>query len=219
MFDDKIKNFFENERAEIEKHKFRLVFSFLLLLATIIFVFTNFDDNEEEELNLNETPSIEEKTAVEKNLPTEKQPEVKKVSEENIVPVIGANSEILFVRDPFKLSESEIETEKTAEEKKVEQPTVEEKVSTVSAPSVIFSPPELTKKSSPPSEETEFFALSGTAIGENQKTALVKHFKKDKFTETLMLTVGDTLNGKKIIEITEDFLQLDGGEKIYLSLQ
>ena len=219
---DKLKNFFEKERAEIEKHKLRIGAVFFCLIFLIIFVSADFEESEE--INLAEVQPVEEnipadKKAVEQKI-SEKKSEVAKVENKNVTAVKGANSEILFVRDPFKISveEDEVEDKKVEAEKKSDSPKVEEKFS---QPVIIQQP--ASQKNLPPQPATlksaENFILTGTAIGDNQKTALIQHYKDDKLAETLMLSVGDTLNGKKIIEITEDFLQLDGGEKIYLSLQ
>ena len=180
--------FFKAEIEEIRQNKVRIAGLALCLIFAIGFALWNYFDTGEE-IILTEKPVAEEKDL-----------SVKKVSAENVTPVIGANSDILFVKNPFRFEEE------TVEEEKVEQPKIEEKI----------SQPVEEIKISPQVEEK--FVLVGTAITAEEKTALVQRIKNSA-SENLFLTVGDMIGRKKIIDITEDFILLDDGEKLYLNLQ
>ena len=57
----------------------------------------------------------------------------------------------------------------------------------------------------------EKIILTGTAISGENKTAM---FLRDK--ETLFLTVGEEIGGKKILDISVDFVMFEDGQKVYL---
>ena len=206
MFDDLIKKFWQREQEEIEKNKFRIAAMIFLAVVAIIFSASDFDKSEE--IILSETPQVEEKNsqpAEDKKISEvaeEKNSAVQKVSDENIIAVVGANSEPLFVGDPFLTSEVE-EISGVEEDKKI--PAAEN----ISPPTVLKSP--VSQKNSAV-EET--FILSGTAVSDNQRTALVRRYKGKNFEGTIILQVGDALKGKKVVEITENNLILEDGEKI-----
>ena len=211
MFGDFFKNFLEREREEIEKHKVRIGLIIFLAVAAIIFSFSDFGDNEE---NISvDTSQVEENNSAEKISNTEKATDkkistVQKVTDENIISVVGANAETLFVKDPFQVAEVE-EIEKVEKAVEVEEekniPATEKFY-----PQVTVNQPSQQKNSA----VEEKFVLSGTAIGDTQRTALVQHYKGNKIEGTLFLQVGDRLKGKKVVEITEDAVILEGGEKI-----
>ena len=205
MFEEEIKNFWKREKEEIQKNRLRIG----VLLCTIFAgIFSLIDFDEGEEVILTDSPKTE--IAEEKNLSDKKISTVATVSEENITPVIGANSETLFVRDPFKVIE-------------VESVKKEEINNSQSANLPISQSNNLTQPSLPPQqknfstqETTEKFILTGTATTPTGNTALVQHYKGKNLSETFILSVGDTLKGQRIVEITENFLLLDGGEKLYI---
>ncbi len=206
---DFIKNFLEREREEIEKHKFRIGAALIFAIAAIIFSVSEFGSDDE--IILTESPQVEEKISApvevkkisevaDKNISPEK-----KVSDENITPVIGANPGILFVKDPFKIHEvEEIETNPEVVEKNSESEIFSSQIE-------IPSPP---KNSSPILERK--FILTGTVISGSHRIAQVKYSEGKNFSDTIILQVGDSLDGKKVVEIAEDCVTLDGGEKIYL---
>ena len=202
---DFIKNFLEREREELEKHKVRIGFSVVIAVAAIIFSVIDFDSGKE--VILTESPQVEEKISAPAKV--EKISEVKQVSDDNITPVIGANAENIFVKNPFQTPEvAEVET----------APEVEEEISEPeknSPPVVIVQQTAPPQKNSTPVQE-EKFILSGTAIGDKQRTALVQHYKGKNFSGTIILQVGDSLKGKKVVDITEDAVTLEGGEKIFV---
>ena len=178
--------FFKAEIEEIRQNKVRVIGLVLCLIFALGLVVWNYFGTGEEII-------------VEENPIDKKNDSVKKVSAQNVIEVIGANSDILFVQNPFR-------AEKILEEEKIEPPKVEEKISE-------------------PVEEVEIipqieeqFILVGTAITSEEKTALIQH-KKNSVSENIFVTVGEELGGKKILDITEDYILLDGGEKVYLNLQ
>ena len=205
ILNELIKNFLEREFAEIEKNKFRIAGIIFLVAFGIVFIAKDYFGNEEENIST-ETARIEDKNISAEKIPDQKNNEVQKVSDQNITKIIGANADLIYLNNPFKMPEvadiEEVEEEKISE--------TEEKT----APVVIVQKPEPKKNSSPPTDE-EKFILAGTAISENKKTALFEHYSGKKFEGTLFLKVGDNLNGKFITEIGEDIVILSNGEKLY----
>ena len=61
----------------------------------------------------------------------------------------------------------------------------------------------------------EKIILRGIALGE-VKTALIEKVVSGKI-ETLFLRVGDSVGGKKILDITDDFVILENDEKLELT--
>lgn len=206
MFDDFIKKFWQREKEEIEKNKFRI--GAIIFFAFVAIIFSISDFGKSEEIILSETPQVEEKNSqpaeVKKisEVAEEKNSAVQKISDENIISVVGANSEPLLVGNPFLTYEVEKIFE-VEEDKKI--PAAEnispQIVITQTEPKKIFT-------------VEEKFILSGTAISGNNRTALVQHYRGKNFEGTIILQVGDTLKGKKVIEITDDNLTLEDGEKI-----
>ena len=205
ILNELIKNFLEREFAEIEKNKFRIAGIIFLVAFGIVFIAKDYFGNGEENIST-ENARIEDKNISAEKIPDQKNNEIQKVSDQNITKIIGANADLIYLNNPFKMPEvadiEEVEEEKISE--------TEEKT----APVVIVQKPEPKKNSSPPTEE-EKFILAGTAISENKKTALFEHYSGKKFEGTLFLKVGDNLNGKFITEIGEDIVILSNGEKLY----
>ena len=217
---DFVKKFFEKEFAEIEKNKFRISAMIFCASALIVFSVGNFGSDEEKIISSENQQGEENFSDTEKNSDAEKisvdkknsVADNKKISEpedKNFISVIGANSEQIFVGNPFQISE--VEPEKISDsEEKISEPEQKN-----SAPVIIVQNPPPQKNSVPVEEEK--FILSGTAITDNQKTALVQHYKGKNFAGTLFLKVGDSLKGKRITEITEDAIILSSGEKLYVN--
>ena len=178
--------FLKNEIEELRQNKIRLIGLGICLIFAIGFALWNYFDTGEE-IILNENPATEGKKS-----------SVQKVTSEKITKVIGANSDILFVKNPFYV-------EKIVEEQKIEPIKIEKKII---EPEKVEKIPEVEEK----------FILLGTAITTEEKSALIQH-KINSATENLFLTIGDEIGGKKIIDIAEDFLILEDGEKLYLILQ
>jgi len=176
------RKFLKRELEEIRQHRSRLIILVCCLFFSVAFAVWNFIDGGEEIITVE--PSEEKISAN------------KKVVEKNFTAVIGANADVLFVGDPFKVEE-EVEPQQVSEE--ILPPVVAE----VALPEKISQP-----------EET--FTLLGTAITAEEKSALVLRTKGSS-TENIFVKTGDRLNGRQIVEIAEDSLTLEGGEKIFIS--
>ena len=124
---------------------------------------------------------------VTKDLPVKVLPVEK--TPDGVTLVLGANADELFIGDPFAGKE------KPKPPPKVEFP-----------PPIIFQPPQ--EKISEPVEK---IILTGTAISGANKLAM---FLRGK--ETVFLTIGEEIGGKKIFDISPDFVTFEGGEKIFI---
>ena len=104
--------------------------------------------------------------------------------------VLGANAEKLFIGDPFAGKEKPKPPPKTVE-----------------FPPIVIQPPPQEK----PVKLEEKIILTGTAISGEKKLAM---FLRGK--ETLFLTIGEEIGGKKIFDISPDFVTFEGGEKFFI---
>ena len=193
-----LKDFWQKELQEIQENKIRfagLCICFIVLAGLFLA-----DDGGGDEITLNETPTPEviETANTNKNIVTVKNSAVP-TADKNIKIVRGANSDGLFISDPFKIPEKE----------KIEPPP--------ELPPVIIAPPVAQVPIS-----NEKFILRGTAIIGANKSALVQKIfvdKKNSDAENLILNIGDSLNGKRVIDIGVDCLILDDGETLYIDIQ
>lgn len=128
-----------------------------------------------------------------KNSAVEEPVKVTTVTDEKVKPVIGANVDEIFIHDPFYNP----------------APKVEEKILPPAEP-VIIAPP-VVEEPKPPEIK---FSLQGVALGD-EKTAIVKKIESGK-VEILFVTVGDNLNGKIIVDMSDDFIIWDNGDKLYI---
>lgn len=103
-------------------------------------------------------------------------------SVDGVTIVLGADAKPLFIADPFAGAEKPKPVTKT-----------------VAPPPIVFQPPEIPKPQ-------ESIVLTGTAISGENKTAM---FLRGK--ETIFLTVGDEIDGRKISDITSDFVRFADG--------
>ncbi len=191
MIPDVLKIFLKSELKEIRENKLRFAALIILLLAVVILSFNNTDSGEE--IILTAPPPAETSNAEQKIIP---------VANTNITAVIGANSGDLYVYNPFKVK-PEIVLEP------VEIPSFEPEI--IKMPTIPNLPPvaqELPKS-------MEKFILRGTAIIGKNKSALIQ---KNSSDENLILNIGDTLQGKIIIDIAQDSLTFDDGTKLFLNL-
>ena len=125
---------------------------------------------------------------VTKDLPVKILPVEK--SPDGVTKVLGANADKLFIVDPF-----------AGKEKPLPPPKIE------FPPPVVIQPPPQEKISEP----AEKIILTGTAISGANKTAM---FLRGK--ETLFLTIGEEIGGKKIFDISPDFVTFENGEKVFI---
>lgn len=189
-----LKDFWQKELKELQENKIRFAgLCICFILAAGLFLA---DDSGGEEIILTDTPPPEvvETSNTNKNIVTVKNSAVS-TADKNIKIVLGANSDGLFISDPFKIPEKE----------KMEPPP--------ELPPVIIAPPVAQVPIS-----NEKFILRGTAILGENKSALIQKIFGDKKsdTENLILNIGDTLNGKRIVEIGVDAVTLEDGETLYI---
>ncbi len=206
---DKLKNFWQKDLNELKENPLRFGGLLICFIAAVALFFS--DDSGGEQVNIAENPApVENVENVETPAPVANDKKVVAVknaknssADKNITVVLGANSEELVVHDPFKVPQKEkIETPSPAE-----IPTVQP----VIIPPVAQEQPKLSEK----------FILRGTAIVGYKKSALIQMISNDKNSaaENLILEIGDTLGGKKIIDISQDFLTFDDGEILFIDLQ
>lgn len=236
---DFIREFWQNELEEIRKNKFRVAALVLFSLASIFFMLT---DEEDEKIDLSENSQVEqieqeekisskEKKSSDKNVIVVKNDKSESASDEkNISVVIGANADDLYVRDPFASSELvEVELKKEVEKVPATPPKIPPipsnspqnppKVSVpLDLPPIPSQRPIIPETS--PTQPSEKFILTGTAIGVN-KNAIVKKISssqgKDQ-EESIIVGVGDYVQGRQIVDITGNALIFDDNQDpMYIS--
>ena len=115
--------------------------------------------------------------------------------------------------NPFKVDNNE---NSTAFEDKPPMPT----------PAVEFKPPTITapNKNISPLPKSETIMLKGTAISGNKKMAIVQIGKVSKNDsnndknkiESRLLSIGDEIEGKRVIDIGKNFIAFDDGKSLSL---
>ena len=124
-----------------------------------------------------------------KVLPVEKNPDGVKI-------VMGASPDALIVADPF------------AGQKKSEPPPPKPVQAVKTIPPIEIQPqPTISPQPEVQPKPREKIFLTGTAISGNVKTAMILRNK-----ETLFLTIGDEIDGRKIVDIATDAVTFDDGE-------
>ena len=181
---DSVKSFIQAQLDEIRENKLRFGLIVTCLVVVIILSVADFESGEE--INLN---------ATEKNVENLPKTENISVMPENVKEVIGANSDAVFIQNPFEIPAQIDEVE--------EPPKVEEKI--------LIPPPVIEIPKLP---EVKFVLKGVAGIGDD-KTALVIKISESK-SEPQFLKVGEKIGNKIIIEIADDFLTLEDGEKIFM---
>lgn len=188
---DELKNFLSHELDEIKKDKVRVIGLVVCLIALLIFLAVD-DSSSGEEIILNDKPPATKDLPV-KVLHVEKSPD-------GVTKVLGAKADALLIEDPFAVEEKP----------KLEPPPprIDNRAPKISevVPPIAIQPP---KPKTEPSKET--LTLKGTAISGDNKRAMIL-----RGDETLFLTIGDEISGRKISDITADFVTFDNGERVYL---
>ena len=195
-----MEKFFKAQLEEIQKNKIRFGLLVAALVATIIFAVVDSSGGEEIELEPKQVAQVEEKISV---------PQKNSSASGNVTVVIGANSNEVYVADPFKNPAPPKQEVPTATS---EIPAQVEKISEPPAVEEVAVPPAEVPAPNPPEEK---IILRGVALGEI-KTALIEKVVSGKI-ETLFLRIGDSVNGKKILDITNDFVILENDEKLELA--
>ena len=190
---DELKEILRRELDELKQNKIRVIALAVCFILLLIFWIAD-DSSDGEEIALNEEPPPLTKDLPVKVLPVPKSPDgVKKV--------MGANADRLFIGDPFEVEE---EIKPAPPPPIIQEPTPP--LPKVPAPSIVIEP-----KPEPVIEQPkEKIILTGTAISGENKTAMFL-----RGNETVFLTVGEEIGGRKISDITPDFVTFEDGGRIY----
>ena len=170
---------------ELKQNKIRAIALVACVVVALILWIID-DSSGGEEIVLDDASPVTKDLPV-KILPIEKSPD-------GVTIVLGANADELLIADPF-----------AGEEKPKPPPKPQPSLPTpplpaIPSPVAIQPPPQI-------EQPREQFILTGTAISGNNKTAMFLCGN-----ETLFKTVGDELNGRRIVDITADFVTLDDGK-------
>lgn len=189
---DGFKKILQHELDELKQNKIRAMALGMCFIVLLIFWMTD-DSSGGEEISLSEPPPAVDTPPVTKDFPVVNLP---KKSPDGVTLVLGANADPLFIGDPFAGKEKS---------KPIPPPP-----KVVLPPIPPVAPQPQPQPSAPPAPQ-EKITLTGTAISGENKTAM---FLRGK--ETLFLTVGEEINGKKISDITPDFVTFDNGERLMI---
>ena len=189
---DKLAEWFRRDFDELKKDKVRVIAVAVFLVILVAFKLTD-DGPDVEEIDLDSPPLT-------KDLPVQKLPAKvpaqKPESLDGVKIVLGANSEPLYVGDPFAAPPKPKPAPKVEPPPKIELPPIP-------SPQIQLPPQ--------PSAPKEKIVLTGTAISATNKTAM---FLRDKKTE--FLTVGEEIGGRIISDITPEFVTFKDGTRLYL---
>lgn len=183
---EEVKEILRRELAELKQNKIRVLALAACFIVLLIFWITD-DGTTEEEILVVETPSA----PVTKDLPVKVLPAAK--TPEGVKIVLGANADRLFIGDPFAGEEKP---------KPTPPPPPLPKIPAAPPPPIVLEPP--------PETPAEKIILMGTAISGANKTAMFL-----RGNETLFLTIGEEIGGRKISDITPDFVTFEDGTRIY----
>lgn len=243
MFDDndelkrKLRDFINDEIEELQQHKLRFLALFFSLLLSIALIFT---EDSAETIEITGTSQIEETSdnSNEENVKNDKKTSNKKVisvkkdsnksEREKVVAVLGANSDELYIGDPFQSYE---ETPPKVQPKNSEVSTIPQQIPIIPSqlsplpdqiqnlPPIPSMIPQVSEPVMDPTNTVEKeFILTGTAINSNKKSAVVQKIStaqgQNKRVENLILNVGDSLEGHQIVDITPSAVLFDDGHRI-----
>lgn len=181
-----------HELEELKKNKIRAGALGACFVVLLIFWIIS-DDSGGEEVILTDKPTVTKDLPV-KALKVEKSPD-------GVTKVLGANADALLIGDPFAVEEKP---------KPQPPPPPLPKIPEV-VPPVVIEPPPAPPVEEKPAKPREQIILTGVAISGENKTALILYGGK-----TLFLTVGDEIDGQKIIDITPEFVTLEDNERVYM---
>lgn len=184
---DELKKFLSRELEEIKQNKIRIAAMIVFLVIGVIFWISD-NSSRGEEIDLSE-PTVD-TPPVTPDLPVRVLPVAKSI--DGVTIVMGASADALIVADPFDGREKPKPPPKPVQV----TPPIPQPVEPVTIQPPIAPPP--------PQEK---IVLTGTAITGEVKTAM---FLRGK--ETLFLTVGEEIGGRRIIDITPDSVTFEDGE-------
>ena len=184
---EELKEILRRELDELKQNKIRV--GILAACVVILLIVWITDGSDGEEIVLTDEPPLTKDLPI-KTLPVAKSPDGVKI-------ILGATADRLFIGDPFA-----IEEKVAPEPPPTPKPTPP--LPKIPPPSIIIEPtPE-------PEKPKEKIILTGTAISGDNKIAMFL-----RGDETLFLTIGEEIGGRKISEISPDFVTFDNGERIY----
>ncbi|MBR0261023.1 MAG: hypothetical protein IJQ85_04425 [Selenomonadaceae bacterium] len=188
-----LKNILQRELDEIKQNKVRVIFVGVCFIVVLILWLTD-GSSDDEEIILNEPTTPVETPPATKDLPVKILPVEK--SSDGVTLVLGANADELFIGDPFAVKE---------------KPKPPPKVATPPVPPIVIQPPPTQPPVQPKPQPQEKIILTGTAISGDKKIAM---FLREK--ETLFLSIGDEIGGKKISDINPDFVILEDDVRVFI---
>ena len=204
MLDDKLRKFYERESNEIRQNKLRFgAIATSLVISLAILGFTSEDtetapNSDEESLKVVSAANYE-TSAKDKSVE-------KPTSKVTTVAGLKKASDTNNLLNPFKVDSDMSQTNQ------------------IKPPEVIPLPPQPEQdKISEPSEKI-VLTLKGTATSGDKKMAIIQRNvgednskSKDKSkNESLLLNVGDEINGQRIVNIGKDFVVFDDGHEIHI---
>ena len=224
MSKQKLQEFYHKELNEIKQHKTRFgAIAASLVFSLMVFSFTNGEEEIKEAVEIEPPKAV---ANADKTLS-------KSETNSKLTRIAGLEkaSEDVGLTNPFKVD---------VNESPVNEPKTENKLPTITP---AFNPPTQLPKSIESKEPAKkiVLILKGTAISGDKKIAIIyrRIVDKNKFKdinnksdndsknklnstkdeneiESLMLTLGDEVDGKIIIEIGKDSVIFDNGERLYL---
>lgn len=186
---DELKKFLQGKLEVLKQNKIRVIAVIVCFVFFLAFWLSE-DDFNSEEIILNDKPPLTKDLPV-KPLPVERKSDGVKI-------VLGANADELFIGDPFAGED------KPKPKPQPPKPVVEP------VPQIVIQPPPQPLIIEQPKPQ-EKIILVGTAISGDNKTAM---FLREK--ETLFLTVGEEISGKKISDISVEFVTFEDGQRAYM---
>lgn len=200
---DLIKNFWQDNLEEIRANKIRFGVIIALFIFAVIVALA--DNSSGEEISLNEpAPTIPAEKPAENIIPVQNN----FPASDNLTAVVGANSSELIVHNPFQKPTPKF----IPASEKIPEPEPEP----IELPQ-IFIPPPVPTVAQEPEKTAEKFILRGTAITGNQKSAIINKISSGDTRENFIVNIGDTLGGRRVVEIFADSVILEDGTKISIS--
>ena len=195
---DKLKEILQHELDELKQNKIRAIALGVCFVVVLVFWIVD-DTSDDEEIILNEPTTTADALPVTKDLPVANLPIEK--SPDGVTLVLGANADPIFVGDPF-----------AGKEKPKPKPPPP-KVVAPPVPPIALQPPQPPPQilEQPKPQPQEKIILTGTAISGEKKFAM---FLRGK--ETIFLTIGEEIGGKKISDITPDFVTFADGARVFI---
>ncbi len=195
---DSLKNFWEKNLEEIRANRIRFAAIIACLILAVIVALDDYSSAGEEIPLRTTQPELPAPSPV----TTQNNPP----ATENLIAVTGANPNELYVYNPFQQPPKpqpapiEIELPEPAE-----------------IPQFTTPPPIIPVAQEPAPKSEEKFILRGTAISGNHQSAIINKISSGEKYENLVVSLGEHISGRRVVEISADFVSLEDGTKIFLS--